>query len=956
MEKYKYIMKPRYFLLICIFFISINCSRLAKYRTDPKSNAAWVELTLNNMSLEDKIGQMIVTTCNGNYQNINSEVFRKQYINPIKKFGLGGFVLMSGSPLEASRILNHLQDQSKIPLLVSANYESGVFAQGATRFPPLMAIGATRSEEYAYNTGKIIALESRAIGVHQNYGPVLDVNNNPDNPIINTRSFGSDPKLVSLLGSAMIRGIQENEMIATGKHFPGHGNTDTDSHSELPIINSDQLSLERIELFPYKNAIKTDLKSIMTAHIAVKSLDGINIPATLSSSILTNKLRKNMKFDGLIVTDALNMGGITGKYSIVEAAIKSVNAGSNILLMPWDIELTRDGLINAVKSGKISKETINNSVRRILEVKAWLGLHINRYTSEKEITKFVGRTESEKLAKEIAEKSITLVKNEHSVIPVKRNSKATFIALTSDDYTNQGTYFKTLLNKHFSALSFGIIDPRTNKNEFSELKEKAGESDCIIVGAYVSIRVNKGTVNLNNKQTEYLNELLKTGKPVIVISFNNPYLIRQFPEIPVYLCAYSSRNICQDAVFNAITGLTSISGRLPIEIPGIFPYGHGIMLDKNKNYDPYDIVLSGSEPEKVGFKENLKESLNNSLIDAINSKIAPGGVLLVAKNGKIIYHEPFGKSAYGKDSPPVTRETVFDIASLTKVVVTTTLSMILYEIGELDLQEKVSNYYPEFKKSIKDSINIRHLLTHTSGLPGWIPLYKKYKGKDEYIKAISATQLESPPGSKTEYSDLGIILLGSIIEKIHGMPLEKLAQSHIFDPLNMKSTMYNPSKSLKNRIAPTEKDDWRGYIVHGEVHDENAYAMGGVAAHAGLFSTTGDLAKLCQMLLNGGIYNGKRILNRKTIDLFTARQNVITGSSRAIGWDTPSHPSSSGYYYSDNSFGHTGFTGTSIWVDRERDLFVILLTNRVYPTRNNRKISELRPTIHNIIMESMRCK
>jgi CubicO group peptidase (beta-lactamase class C family) len=376
--------------------------------------------------------------------------------------------------------------------------------------------------------------------------------------------------------------------------------------------------------------------------------------------------------------------------------------------------------------------------------------------------------------------------------------------------------------------------------------------------------------------------------------------------------------------------------------------------------EPRRMKLSTAETlEEVGFSGEGLARVQNVVAQAVENGAAPGAVALVARRGKIVLERAFGKMTYEKDAAKVTPETLYDIASLTKVVLTTTLSMILYERGLLDLESPVERYVPEFRGEGKERVLVKDLLAHSGGLLWWTDLYRKFEGKTReeskrgYMSTIYEMPLDYPPRSKTVYSDLGILLLGEILERVTGKELEDLARTEILDPLEMKDAMYRPPASLRYRIAPTEQDSWRGRLVHGEVHDENAFGLGGVAPHAGLFSTARDLGAFAQMMLNGGAYGGRRLLNPATIALFTRRANLVEGASRALGWDTPSAPNSAGALFSPSSYGHTGFTGTSLWIDPERELFAILLTNRVHPTRENAKIFELRPAFHDAVIEAL---
>ena len=431
------------------------------------------------------------------------------------------------------------------------------------------------------------------------------------------------------------------------------------------------------------------------------------------------------------------------------------------------------------------------------------------------------------------------------------------------------------------------------------------------------------------------------------------------PDVPAYLCAYGAAEVSQVAVAKAVLGEAEISGRLPVSIMANFPAGHGLkvkarpMIKWTEEKQEKPRVLRRSLPGEAGFDPRRMMQVNAVMDSALADSAFPGAVLLVAKDGKIVWEEAYGLMWYGADAPVMRTDAIFDLASVTKVIATTTATMVLYDRGQLDLDAPVKRYLPRLTGDGRDRATIRNLLTHTAGLPPFKRFFLDYETAEQIWDAIYATPLEYEPGTQSVYSDIGMMLMAKAVESISGKPLDRFCRDEIFEPLGMRDTRFNPPPSILNRIPPTEYDRWRGRLVRGEVHDENAFAVGGVSGHAGLFSTAHDLAILLQTLLNGGAYGDIRLVRPETVSLFVERANVVEGSSRALGWDTPSQPSSSGRYFSRRSFGHTGFTGTSVWVDRDRQLFVILLTNRVHPTRENNKIRAVRPAVHDAVMRAL---
>jgi CubicO group peptidase (beta-lactamase class C family) len=485
------------------------------------------------------------------------------------------------------------------------------------------------------------------------------------------------------------------------------------------------------------------------------------------------------------------------------------------------------------------------------------------------------------------------------------------------------------------------------------LEDWKGDHDVVLLASFSRTRSFLGRGDLPDELVATIRKRVGGGKPVVFVSFGNPYILTELPGASAVMAAYDFAPVSQKAVARALFGEIPVRGTLPVTLSDRFPAGFGKTLERRK------LELEEVEsPEDAGFSEAGLEKVGRILDDAVKAKVFPGGVLIVGRNGKVVLKRPFGRLSYESGSARVADDTLYDLASLTKAVVTTTLAMIFYEQGKLVLDKPVQDYIPEFLGNDKRRVTVADLLAHTSGTLWWKDFYRQVSGltaseaKERVLADIYTMPLDYPPRTKSVYSDLGILLLGEILERISGRSLDDLAEEEIFEPLGMDDTMFEPDASLRDRIAPTEEDPWRGRVVHGEVHDENAFALGGVAPHAGLFSTAPDLARFAQMMLNGGVYGTHRIVRRSTIERFTTRTGLVPNSSRALGWDTPSEVSSAGRYFSASSYGHTGFTGSSIWIDPRHDLFVILLTNRVHPTRENRQILEIRPAVHDAVMKA----
>jgi beta-glucosidase-like glycosyl hydrolase/CubicO group peptidase (beta-lactamase class C family) len=872
---------------------------------------------------------------------------------------VGGFILktqvtptgLNFSQAYPTAILaNDLQRRAAIPLLVAADFERGTAMRldEGTSFPHAMAVAATGRPADAYAMGRITAIEARAVGVNWVLAPDADVNSNPANPIINTRSFGEDPTRVSEFVAAFVRGVEENGALASAKHFPGHGDTDIDSHLALPTVTEDRAQIDRVDLAPFRAAIAAGTSTIMTGHLAVLALDpDPNVPASLSPLITTDLLRKTMGFRGLVVTDAMDMGGVTAIYPPGEAAVRAVLAGADVLLIPPEPDAALAGLRDAVASGRIPISRIDNAVTNILRAKAHLNLETQRLVNLDDISKTIGKPEFERTAQDIADRGVTLLNDSQHALPLDstRPLRVLLVIVSGDPDPNPAPDFEQEIRPRVDSLQ--VLRADTRFSSAAQLKLPPTSSyDVAIAAVLVRVGDRKGTVGLPDDEAALVNAVLSAGKPSIIACFGSPYLASRFPNAKTWIAAFSTADVAQRAVGRAIFGQVAIGGRLPVTIPGTAALGAGLDVPAN----PMTL-----EPADAAMETKLAPAYA-ALDAAVADHAFPGAVLAVGYKGQLAVHA-FGRQTYDATSPVVTPDTIYDAASLTKSVVTTTLVAMLTEFGQLDLDAPVARYIPEWatgpQTEWRARVTLRHLLTHTSGLPAHEDFYKTVKTPQEMIAAICAVPLAYEPGSQSVYSDLGFILLGEIAQRVTGLPLDQLARQRIFDPLGMARTMYLPPAALISQIAPTEIDTtWRKRLIHGEVHDENAFAIGGVAGHAGMFATAPDLAAFCQMLLNGGIYAQRRMLSRATVAEFTS-PSPLSPATRTLGWMLPTADSASGHYFAPGTFGHLGFTGTSIWIDPSRDLFVVLLTNRVYPTRDNEKIAQVRPAVHDAILAGL---
>jgi len=583
--------RPLFFIFLGLIFIfSLSCAPTAVYKPQLSpygpGEAKWVQKTLAKMTLEEKAAQMVAWRYLGRFVNQDSDSL-KELTDLVTEEKIGGLIIFGGEVYETAYLSNYLQQKAKIPLLIAADFEWGAAMRinGTTLFPPFMALGATNSDDLAYNMGKITAVEARAMGIHMTYAPVVDVNVNPDNPIISTRSLGENPEDVGRLAAAFIKGCQENGLIATAKHFPGHGDTDVDSHSNLPTIKADRSRLEKVELCPFAQAIQAGVQAIMTAHLYVPALDPTpGLPATLSPLILAQLLRKEMGFKGLIVTDAMTMGGITNTFTAQEAALKAVEAGVDMVLLPPDPPGVIGVLVRAVQSGAIKESRINESVTRILQLKARAGLYKNKLVDINQLPLKVASKEHLEQARLTFEKSVTLVKNEENILPLSLETSQKKIAVFSlssdaDDYYAGRPFIREVERRRPGIFSF-YADAFTGQEYIQEAAAKAADSDIIILALFSSLRTAKGSVDLLPRHIELVKEMAAGPAKIVVLSFGSPYFLRHFPEVDAYVCLYRNTAQAQEVAAKAIFGEIEVSGRLPVSIPGLYPRGHGLTYQK----------------------------------------------------------------------------------------------------------------------------------------------------------------------------------------------------------------------------------------------------------------------------------------------------------------------------------------------------------------------------------------
>jgi beta-glucosidase-like glycosyl hydrolase/CubicO group peptidase (beta-lactamase class C family) len=990
------------------------------------------------------VGQLVFEWIPGSYASPTSPEFLELETLVVEQ-GIGGVAISIGLPHSFAAKLNALQERAAIPLLVTSDFENGgpgmrlnhsyalpsLLAQGGgTSFPPTMAFGAAGEERLAYEFGRVTAAEARAVGVHLTFAPVLDVNSNPDNPIISTRSFGEDPETVAAFGSAFIRGARSGGLLTTAKHFPGHGDTRTDSHLALPVVTADRSRLEGLELIPFRSAIEEGVDAVMTAHVAMPAILGPDgPPATLAPEIMTELIRVEMGFDGLLFTDALRMGALTQAYGAGETAVLALEAGADVLLVPADVGETLAAVVGAVQEGRLSRARIDDSVRRILEAKSRLGLHRGATVSLDHVDEVVGSGAHLALADTVAARSITLVRDAEDLVPALPDTERKVFSLTlarPGDLV-AGRSVDAELGLYFDRLTTARVELDASGPAIEDAVSAALEADLVVVGAYLPPQAGAGSVAIPEPMAALVRELA-LARPTVLISLGSPYLLSAVPDVGTYLLAWGDREVSQRAAVRALVGAERISGRLPVSLPPWHGLGDGldrpsvgwvaamgsprpdaldetgivIRRDPGEGGDPPGGAAGGAgagipgdggsgdrEPgdalpvsgvpgtaglnntvtwgrgaveaevpaASVGMDERGLAVVDSIIRTAIADSAFPGATLAVGRRGKLVRLRGYGRIDWSSDAEPADANTIWDLASLTKVVGTTTAAMILVDEGLLSLDDRVVQHVPGWDRGDprKGDVTVRQLLLHRAGLPPFRTFFLEIQGRDAYLRAVSDLPLDYAPGSRTVYSDIGLQTMAFVIEAVTGRRLDDFLRERVWSPMSMADTDFNPPAEKLWRVAPTEVDEaFRGTHVRGVVHDENAFAQEGIAGHAGLFSTAADLSHFARMVLGQGRIAdapSERLLEPETIEAFTRRYDVT--STRALGWDTPSPRSSSGVMLSDRAFGHTGFTGTSIWIDPDLDLFVILLTNRVNPTRENTRLFPVRREVADQVARSV---
>ncbi|MBT3449429.1 MAG: serine hydrolase [Bacteroidetes Order II. Incertae sedis bacterium] len=909
------------------------------------NEVSWADSVHAQMTLEEKVAQMMMVDVPP-LGDITSPSDRNRLNRHILNGKAGGVLLFAGHPLHYAPWIEWVQHQGSVPLLVGldAEWGPGFRLKEMTRFPNAMALAATSNTGIAFETGAETARQARSVGVSVLFAPVADVQTNPTNPVIGTRAWSDDPDSVSAYTRSFVRGVRSSGLLPVAKHFPGHGDTSRDSHTSLPLSTRSNTELFGTDLVPFADLIADSLEGIMSAHIVSKGHsfedDG---PATLSHRILTELARDSLHFSGLMFSDALNMVGVTSTGSNGEVAIQAVMAGIDVLLMPPDPQTAVDAIIGAIRDGVIAEARIDSSVHRILRAKQSLGLQLKTaHTNLSEILEITSSEESRQMAHFIGRKAVTVLKDE-TVLPLSGSSDGVLL-ITADfrSYTSGNRDPSKQLEGFISDRNDGNVthiqvNPRNWILSMPEIFKETDRHRAVIFADFVGITPVFGWDRLR-----FLGDVTRSQYPVIVLEHASPYIAPETPpSVAAHILGYDSSPGMLEAVSDVLFGLSAVNGRLPIHLSDEYPRGYGLKLPQ--------YVASLAPAEDADMDPFIFERMDRLVQKAIADSAFPGAALAVGRGAQIVKRADYGFHTFDS-SRELESTDIFDLASLTKVIATTTAIMQLYEHDLIDLHRPVADYLPEFGQNGKGGVTIWHLLTHTGGLIPFRPFYREgVTSAREVRNRILQDSLIYEPGSMSRYSDFGPITLAWMVERITGETFSEYVYDNVFKPLSMYDTGFKSvRRGAIQKAVPTERDDYFRYrLLQGEVHDETAYLLGGTAGHAGLFSTADDLSRFAAMLINEGRVGDRVFLKPETIRYFVGKVDPDLTHTRALGWDTRSLAgySSAGSHLGPWSYGHTGFTGTSFWIDPDSKLFVILLTNRVYPTRDNRGHIPVRPAV-----------
>lgn len=959
-------------VLCCLLFAANAVFAQSFYEETPQAKK-WVKQQFRKLSKDQRIAQLMIIRA---HSNLGPEHV-KEVTDLIKKYNVGGLCFFQGGPVRQANLTNFYQSITKTPLMISIDGEWGLGMRldSVINYPRQLMMGAVSDSKLIFEFGKAVGEQCKRLGIQVNFAPDVDINNNPLNPVINDRSFGEDKYKVALYGIQYMKGMEASRVLASAKHFPGHGDVAVDSHKDLPLIYKTRQQLDELELYPFREMIKANVGSVMVAHLSIPAIDTTaNLPTSLSPKTINGLLREELGYKGISFTDALEMQGVAKFFPKGAASAQSLIAGNDLLCLPGDIPGSIAAIRQAIDSGKLSWDIIDQKVKKVLLVKYHLGLNQKSVIDTNHLVADLN-LKTDEIKTRLAAEALTLLKfSDNNLLPMKAKRVA-YLGVGID----KANAFAEQVQKDYQADLF-FFGPKDGAKKKDSLLNVLKKYDGVVLGMHNFSRRPANNYGLSEQTISLLQ--LAQNLPVINFVFGNPYGMKYLCNANNIVACYEDDLITQLTAASLLKGQIHAKGQLPVTVCDQFKLGDGIAFAG---------YLPAVKPEQVGLDAEGLARIDRIANDAIAGGAMPGCVVLVARNGKIAYNKAFGYTDFDKKEP-IHTSMVYDLASVTKVSATTVSVMKLYEEGKLDLDKTLGDYLPWVKGSDKAGLSLRNVLLHQAGLNPFIPFYREVidtvtgmpkpqyfstkqdaqhqfrAAEDIYVRndwqdSLYQRILKSKltEAGRYVYSDNDFIFLGKVVEAISGMSLNDYARVNFYEPLDMPTTGFLPRKHIPlGNIVPTELEKhFRQQLIRGDVHDEGAAMFGGVAGHAGLFSNAYDLSKLYQMLLNGGELNGKRVLKASTVQLFTAYNSSI--SRRGLGFDKPEKDNASrkdpypSFSVSPETYGHTGFTGTCVWVDPKENLVYIFLSNRVTPTRNNNKLSSLnvRPNIQEAVYQSI---
>ncbi|RDI50287.1 beta-glucosidase-like glycosyl hydrolase [Flavobacterium glaciei] len=951
---------------------SINTSNTPHlFELSPPGNK-WVDSVYSAMTLKEKLGQLFMVAAYSNKDSAHIKAIDKLILD----HNIGGLIFFQGGPQRQAKLTNRYQSKSKTPLFIGndAEWGLGMRLDSTYSYPWNMTLGAIQDMKLLEKVGIQIGQQSKRMGLQFNFAPVLDINSNPKNPIIGFRSFGEDKFKVTERAIAVMKGVQSQGVFSTGKHFPGHGDTETDSHKRLPTINSSKERLSNVEFYPYQKMFHEGLSSVMVAHLNVPSLESRpNFPSSISYNVVTDILQKELGFQGLIFTDALNMKSVSNFNSPSEINFEAFMAGNDVLLFPENVPAAIDKFILAYSLNLFTDERLAHSVKKILKFKYKAGLNSYKPIATENLHKDLNAVENDALQYELYENAITVLKNTGTVLPIKNLDKQKIAYVKIGDDNNDA--FVSTLKKYAEV----TVISDTN---LDSLQVKLKDFTTVIIGYHKSDVAFRND-DLKTNEIFKINFLAKNNN-VILNVFAKPYSllpITNFDDIEGLVVSYQNSYIAQVVSAELIFGSIAAKGKLPVSINNNFKVNDGLSTEKLNR-------LGFTTPENVGMNSAILSKIDGIANKAINAKMTPGIQVLVARKGKVIYQKSFGHHTYDK-TIKVQNSDIYDVASLTKILATLPNVMLLYDQQKINLETTLGTMAPIFKDSNKANINFKDLLSHYAGLAAGIPFYKAVMDKSKLPSEVYFRKVEEQGFSKKlgdslyirndfsdtimkmivdsklsvkkeyKYSDLTFMILKDYLEKTTGKTLDVLIQENFYRSLGMNNSSYNPlTKFDKRRIPPTETDTYfRNQLLHGYVNDLSAALEGGVSGHAGVFSNAMDVAKLMELYLQKGNYGYQQYFSEKTFDDFNTCYFCAAGNRRGVGFDKPQlgveGPTCG--CASMTSFGHTGYTGTMAWADPETQIVYVFLSNRTFPIAGENRLSKenIREDIQKVIYEAI---